>query len=88
MSTHKSIDLICVAVLLLTLLLTVLFMNGGRLGIQTLVDEDADAFPPQDAPADRPGFVPVRSGELYEEHIPVTDQPAEEPRPARRLWMR
>ena len=48
-----------------------------------LVDEDDNMFPPQDAPADRPGFVPVRSGELYEEHIPVTDQPAEEPRPAR-----
>ena len=58
MSTHKSIDLICVAVLLLTLLLTVLFMNGGRLGIQTLVDEDAEGtirstyFTPNDLRSD------------------------------------
>ena len=41
MSTHKSIDFICVVVLLLTLLLTVLFLNGERFGIQTVVDEDA-----------------------------------------------
>ena len=58
MSMHKSIDLICVAVLLLTLLLTVLFMNGGRLGIQTLVDEDAEGtirstyFTPNDLRSD------------------------------------
>lgn len=42
MSTHKSIDLICVVVLLLTLLLTVLFINGERLGVRVLVDEDAE----------------------------------------------
>ena len=42
MSTHKSIDLICVAVLLLILLLTVLFINGERFGIQVLVDADAE----------------------------------------------
>ncbi len=43
MSTHKHFDLICVAVLLLTLLLTVLFINGERLGIQVIVDEDAES---------------------------------------------
>lgn len=43
MSTHKHIDLICVAVLLLTLLLTLLFINGERLGVQVIVDEDAEA---------------------------------------------
>ena len=34
MSTHKYFDRICVAVLIVTLLITVLFMNGERLGIQ------------------------------------------------------
>ena len=42
MSTHKSIDFICVAVLLLTLLLTVLFINGERFGIRVVADEDAE----------------------------------------------
>ena len=43
MSTHKRIDFICVAVLVVTLLLTVLFINGEALGIQKIVDEDAEA---------------------------------------------
>ena len=42
MSTHKNIDIICVAVLVFTLLLTILFMNGERLGIQVVVDEDQE----------------------------------------------
>ncbi|MCR5575958.1 MAG: carbohydrate-binding domain-containing protein [Oscillospiraceae bacterium] len=42
MSTRKGIDFICIAVLILTLLLTVLFINGERFGIQVLVDEDAE----------------------------------------------
>ena len=42
MSTRKGIDIICVAVLILTLLLTVAFINGERFGIQVLVDEDAE----------------------------------------------
>lgn len=46
MSTHKHIDLICAAVLLLTLLLTVLFMNGERFGIRVIVDEDAEGADP------------------------------------------
>lgn len=46
MSTHKYIDLICVAVLLLTLLLTVLFMQGERFGIRVIVDEDAEGAAP------------------------------------------
>lgn len=41
MSTHKHIDLICVAVLVCTLLLTVLFINGERLGLRPIVDGDA-----------------------------------------------
>ena len=42
MSTHRHIDAICVAVLILTLLITVLFMNGEALGIRVIVDEDAE----------------------------------------------
>ncbi len=34
MSTHKSFDKICCVVLALTLILTVLFINSERLGIQ------------------------------------------------------
>lgn len=42
MSTHPGFDKICVVVLLLTLVLTVLFMNGERLGIEVIIDEDAE----------------------------------------------
>ena len=42
MSTHKSFDLICVAVLVFTVLLTILFMNGSAFGIEIVVDEDAE----------------------------------------------
>ena len=42
MSTHKQIDLICVAVLVFTLLVTVLFMNGQKLGLTPMVDGDAE----------------------------------------------
>ena len=41
MSTHKHINLICVVVLVCTVLLTVLFMNGARFGIQVIPDGDA-----------------------------------------------
>ena len=44
MSTHRYIDAICVVVLVLTLLITVLFMNGEAYGIQVIVDEDAEAY--------------------------------------------
>ena len=42
MSTHKNIDLICVVVTLLAIVLAVLFMNGERLGIEKIVDEDSE----------------------------------------------
>ena len=42
MSTHKYIDLICVAVLICTVLITALFMNGSRFGIETVTDGDAE----------------------------------------------
>lgn len=44
MSTHRHIDAICVAVLVLTLLATVLFINGEAFGLQVIVDEDAETF--------------------------------------------
>ena len=44
MSTHKNIDKICVVVLVLTLLVTVAFMNGEKLGIRVVADEDAESY--------------------------------------------
>ena len=41
MSTHKRIDLICVVVIACALILTILFMNGEKLGIVPIVDEDS-----------------------------------------------
>ena len=42
MSTSKHIDTICVIIILCALLLTGLFMNGTALGIEPIVDGDAD----------------------------------------------
>ena len=42
MSTNKRIDIICVVVLILAIILTVLFMNGEKLGLTVVVDEDAE----------------------------------------------
>ena len=44
MTTHKFIDQICVAILLFTVVITVLFMNGRSFGIETIVDEDAESY--------------------------------------------
>ncbi|MBR5371520.1 MAG: carbohydrate-binding domain-containing protein, partial [Oscillospiraceae bacterium] len=41
MSTHKKIDTICVVVMVCALILTILFMNGEKLGLIPIVDEDA-----------------------------------------------
>ena len=41
MSTHKNLDKICVAIVVGSLVLTGLFMNGEVLGITKIVDEDA-----------------------------------------------
>ena len=40
MSTHRHIDRVCIAVLILTLLITVLFMNGEALGIEPVTAAD------------------------------------------------
>ena len=42
MSTGKHIDIICVAALLVTLLLTVLFIHGKALGLTSVTDGDAE----------------------------------------------
>lgn len=42
MSTHKKIDLICIAVIVIGVLLTLLVMNGEKIGIKEYVDEDAE----------------------------------------------
>ena len=39
MSTHKHINKICVATVILALLLTLIFMNGNALGIQAVSNE-------------------------------------------------
>lgn len=45
MSTHnRRLDKICVVVVAVSLLLTVLFMNGESLGITMIVDEDAESY--------------------------------------------
>ena len=43
-STHRNIDRICIVVLVLTLVLTVAFMNGEKLGITVIADEDAESY--------------------------------------------
>ena len=44
MSTHRHFDAICVAVLIVTLFITLLFMNGEAMGIRVIVDEDSEAY--------------------------------------------
>ena len=44
MSTSKYIDRICAVGLVITLLVTVLFMNGEKLGLQAVADTDAENY--------------------------------------------
>ena len=44
MSTHRWIDRICVIVMALSLVVTVLFMNGEKLGMEVVADPDAEGF--------------------------------------------
>ncbi len=44
MSTHKHINIICVVIVLISVLVTVLFMNGEKLGLTAVVDEDAESY--------------------------------------------
>ena len=43
MSTRKGFDFLCVVVMILAVLVTVLFMNGEKLGISLVVDEDSES---------------------------------------------
>lgn len=43
MSTHRNVDRFCAIIVLLSLVLTILFMNGERLGIALVVDADSEA---------------------------------------------
>ena len=52
MSTHKHIDLICVAALIITLVITILFMNGKALGITPFNSQsEAGQFKSEDGDA-------------------------------------
>ena len=42
MSRHKGIDRICIAATILSIVMTILFINGETLGLAKLVDEDSD----------------------------------------------
>lgn len=44
MSTNKHFDQIAAAVMVLALLLTVLFVNGEAIGVEKVVDEDAEPY--------------------------------------------
>ena len=44
MSTHRWIDRICVMVTVLSLIVTALFMNGEKLGIELVSDTDAEGY--------------------------------------------
>jgi len=44
MSTYKGIDRFCVIVLVLSLIVTALFMNGEKLGIELVSDTDAEGY--------------------------------------------
>ena len=44
MSIHRWIDRICVVVIVLSLIVTILFMNGEKLGIQRIADTDAEGY--------------------------------------------
>ena len=44
MSTHKKADIICIIGIIAAVIICVLFMNGRKLGITTVVDEDAETY--------------------------------------------
>ena len=44
MSAHKWIDRVCVAAIALSLMVTMLFMNGEKLGIELVPDTDAESY--------------------------------------------
>lgn len=82
MSTHKHINKICVATVILALLLTIIFMNGNALGIQAVSNEtryenrlfDTSAVHTIDIVMDNwDSFIETCENEEYEECAVVID---------------
>ncbi|MBR1477469.1 MAG: carbohydrate-binding domain-containing protein [Lachnospiraceae bacterium] len=48
MSSSKLIDKICIAITIAAVLITVLFMNGEKLGLTKVVDEDSESYEESD----------------------------------------
>ncbi|MBR1597856.1 MAG: carbohydrate-binding domain-containing protein [Lachnospiraceae bacterium] len=44
MSTHKNFNKICVVITVMAIVFTILFMNGEKLGLKSVIDEDAEAY--------------------------------------------
>lgn len=44
MSTHKNFNKICVVITVMAIIFTILFMNGEKLGLESVIDEDAEAY--------------------------------------------
>ena len=44
MTANKNIDKICIAVMVAALITTVLFINGKKLGIESVVDMDSETY--------------------------------------------
>ncbi len=44
MTSHKNIDKICIIISILALALTILFINADKLGVEKIVDEDAESY--------------------------------------------
>ena len=43
MSANKYIDRICIAIIIIGLIITAMFMNGEALGLSLMTDEDSEA---------------------------------------------
>ncbi len=44
MSTHRKIDHICIVITIISLIITLLFMNGESFGLEAVYDADAEAY--------------------------------------------
>lgn len=44
MSAHRFIDIICIIVIVFGIIATVLFMNGEKIGLEIMVDADAEGY--------------------------------------------
>lgn len=44
MSTHGLIDAVCILIAILGIIVTILFMNGEKIGINTIINKDAEEY--------------------------------------------